>query len=153
MENNDQNLTPQPPVVNPVPSQPVQPLTSSEPTTKMAPMESIKYRFGQIGDKIGLGDPSKKKKILIGGVALLVILILISVGYALIPKQVANPLATFTPAPTISESTGTPSEYANDPEVLRIMDALSAFDKKADETVIREDDLRQPSVDWNVSFK
>lgn len=154
--NPDSNQNPPVPTVPPVPTAPVTPVTEPQVVTttptKMSPRESIKLRIGEIKNNLGFDDPIRKKKIIIAIVGLLLVIILITVGFALIPKQVAQPLATLTPTPTSSSQPSVPSEYANDPEVLRIMDSLKTFDEKSDKTKLREDDLRLPTVDWNVSF-
>ena len=138
----------QPATPEPVANQP-QPATP----TKITPKESIKIRINELKHALGMDDPGKRKRLIIVGAALVIVLILVTVGYALIPKQVAPPLATLTPTPAGTEvPRGEPSAYANDPEVLRIMDALEAFDQEADQTKLREDDLRLPTVDWNISF-
>lgn len=154
----------QTPVVPPPPSpevqnaapQPVPPSPQEEPvsTTKISPIDSIKIRIKEVKQSLGFNDPAKRKKVLVGGIALITILVLITVGYALIPKQVATPLPTIAPTPSGTEQPrGEPSAYANDPEVLRIMDSLEAFDQEADQTILREDDLRLPTIDWNVTFE
>ena len=126
---------------------------SEKPTPKIAPMQSIKIRISEIKHSMGFDDPVKKKRsiVILGGI--FGVLILLMVGYALIPRQVAPPLATSTPTPVgTQQPRGEPSEYADDPEVLKIMDALREFDQNADQTKLREDDLRLPTVDWNISF-
>jgi hypothetical protein len=158
MNNDNQNNTAQQqpqqiPTTTPDSSVQAQSVAPTPPTQKISPKESIKIRMGEIKHALGFDDPAKKKKRLIVVGAILGIFLLLTVGYALIPKQVATPLATLTPSPVGTEQPrGEPSAYANDPEVLRIMDALEAFDQEADQTKIREDDLRLPTVDWNISF-
>ncbi len=119
---------------------------------KISPKESIKIRLNEVKQKIISIDPRKKKIALIAVFLAAGTIVLIMLGSFLIPKQVAVPLPTFSPAPTQTDEITGPSEYSEDPEVLRIKDAIVEFDNKAKSTVIREDDLRLPTVDWNITF-
>lgn len=135
----------------PVVSSPDTPVAAAP--AKISAKEGFQIRMQEIKQKFGLDDPQKKKRILIILGAMLGIIVVLSVAYALIPKQVAPPLATIAPSPESSLAPeGVPSEFADDPEVLRIMDSINSFKQKESGTVLREDDLRIPTVDWNVKF-
>ncbi len=140
--------TPVPAAPAPVPpvatSNPFQTVTSSD-----TPDASPKKKFT-------LPTLSKKMKILFGSLAFLfILLILLSLTSA--GQRVKNSiLATPTPSP---ESTpglpdiGEPSAYATDPEVLDVENRLGDFEKSVNTTELKEDTIRPPQVDWEVSFK
>jgi len=140
------------PTLPPIP--PVQdPTQSQQPVRKLTPKESIKLRIGEIKHALKMDDPQKVRKMIIMIVAAALILIVLVVAYSFIPKQVAQPLPTLTPIPeSTSQPVENPSPYVSDPELLRIMDSLQELDAKTEQTTLREDDLRLPSVDWDVSF-
>lgn len=92
-----------------------------------------------------------------GGFVLTLIILLILASFTKSGKDVVKKLTLSSPSPIpavtpIGEVT-IPSNYASDSEVLGVESKLSDFDKKLGGTVLTEDTLRPPVVDWNVSFK
>ena len=156
---NNQNPT-QPIVPSVVPpgdptvqSPPVETPPTEAVHTKISPKESIKIRIKEVKHALGMDDPQKRKKFIIIVAAIVGVLAIVMIAYALIPSRIANPNATIAPSPAASlEPQGEPSEFADDPEVLRIMDEINAFKAAEDSTRLREDDLRLPTLDWNVNY-
>jgi hypothetical protein len=71
---------------------------------------------------------------------------------------VPTPAATMVASPSATPASGgdiirNPSLYANDPEVLQFSERLNGLDKAMADTVLREDELRVPLLDWKVTFK
>jgi hypothetical protein len=61
-----------------------------------------------------------------------------------------------TPSPEVTPSLpgiGEPSAYATDPEIIDIENRMSDFEKSVNTTNLKEDTMRPPQVDWDVSFK
>lgn len=136
-----------------VPAAPVAPVATSNPfqtvTSSATPEASPKKKFT-------LPTLSKKMKILFGALAFLfVLLVLLSLTSA--GQRVKNSiLATPTPSPEATPGLpdiGEPSAYATDPEVLDVENRLGDFEKSVNTTELKEDTIRPPQVDWEVSFK
>jgi hypothetical protein len=116
-------------------------------TTKTPKMPNFNFKFGSF---------SKKTKILISLVIFLfVLLLLLSLTSA--GQRVKNSiLPSPTPSPEATPNLpgiGEPSAYATDPEVIDIENRVGDFEKSLNTTSLKEDTLRPPQVDWDVTFK
>ena len=76
-------------------------------------------------------------------------------GSVVVPTPAATMVASPSATPDASggEIIRNPSPYANDPEVLQFSERLDGLDKDMADTVLREDELRVPLLDWKVTFK
>jgi len=96
-----------------------------------------------------------KKTILI---AVVLVLGLIIISFALnFVSSTRNGSGVFTlesPAPTSSPGANVerPSPYANDLKILEIKERVENLEGNLNQTDLREDTLRIPSLDWNVEF-
>lgn len=128
---------------NPYPSVTTEASATSSTTKKL----KFNFKFGGL---------SKKTKILLGLVVFLfVLLLLLSLTSA--GQRVKNSiLPSPTPSPEVTPNLpgiGEPSAYANDPEIIDIENRMSDFEKSVNTTNLKEDTIRPPQVDWDVSFK
>jgi len=94
------------------------------------------------------------KKLIVAGVTLLVFLVLVLVVLKIMQVRSSSPMAVATPTPTPTEipERVIPSQYADDEDVLEITRRMDNLNKDLNEVSFRDDRLRVPSLDWDVSF-
>lgn len=141
-----------------------------EMKTAKTPMDNLKGVFSKLKPPTQIEVASPKvpkfklpqisstlvKKVAIIGAIILVLLVVLFVVVRMIPRgsigiiPTAIPSMTPTPLPTITE--GRPSPYFNDQEISSIKEELGTLDSLLNQATFREDTLRVPQLDWNVSF-
>jgi hypothetical protein len=150
--------------INPVPVQPVvatntSPVVPQTNSPEPVPQNPTYPTVSSTEPKktgFSMGAISKKMKILLGLVVVLFVLMLLlsltsagqRVKNSILPSPVPSPEAT----PNLP-GIGEPSAYANDPEIIDIENRISDFEKSMNTTTLKEDTIRPPQVDWDVTFK
>lgn len=166
------------PVNNQSPSA-TEPVETPAPEPKKSFVESIRVFFGVLQkiksrskvaneptggtDSLTSTEPvessppvSKKKpvKLIVFTVVLMVIGILFFVLMFVSRNSRTNvPLPTQEPTPVVSVEPEAPSPYANDEEVSEIRKNIENLNMKLNESSFRDETLRVPNLDWNVTFK
>ncbi|HSX49169.1 MAG TPA: hypothetical protein VLE44_02840 [Candidatus Saccharimonadales bacterium] len=141
--------TPVPPVQQPAPVVPQEPL-SPQPIQKKIPViaENLKTKF--------VGLPKNTKIIVIIVAGLFLVILLLSVLVILFGKRTKTP--TLAPTPTPISASPTPqvilnaSRYATDSGVLKIETDLNNIQKQLDQTDVKQSDLKIPDMDFNINF-
>lgn len=123
--------------------------------------EKVKSRMPKISlPKISLTSMKFKmdrKKLLIGLVVFALLLVVLLAVVALMKNRgsvAPSPSASPTEAPqaTSSGATRNESKYASDEAVLKIENDIKSASDDLTKTTVREDNLRVPSADFNISF-
>jgi hypothetical protein len=101
---------------------------------------------------------AKAKKILIIAAVLFILLLVLSILAPFIMKKIAQvtPLPEASPSPSPAstpEEILNPSVYADDPDILAIEAEINKLEEELKNSDLREDKLRLPNLDWDVSFK
>jgi tetrahydromethanopterin S-methyltransferase subunit G len=96
--------------------------------------------------------PKKLIGIVVAVVVLLIVLMIVmkvltGSGSGILPSNTPSPSPTATPV------TEVPSQYADDQDVAEIKERMEALDKELNSASFRDDRLRVPSLDWDVSFE
>lgn len=143
---------------NQPPTPPVQPnpmiqlsTPPTDPTTVIqgpAEKQKLKEKLGSL--------PKQTKIMIYVGLVVFFILFSLVVLAALFGKKPTSFIATPTPSP-ISATPGpdvilNASRYATDSGVLKIESDLNNFQKQLETTDIKQTDLNQPNMDFNIKF-
>lgn len=153
------------PPVTPTPTEPALPVITTPPAT-VVPMSATpsssatppptKPRFSLNDLKTRFNSLPKNMKLLVFMVPVLFVSILLLVITGLGGRVKNSILPTPTPVPTgspVAPEIANPSAYANDPEILDLEAKLAEFDKNLSRVELREDNIRPPTVDWDVNFQ
>jgi len=144
------------PVVPPQQPNPAVPAPAQQPPVQQPPQQEKKKKF--VMPRINKEFIRAKQNLIVGGIFAFVFLIIL---IAFLPRIAAlirdrNPLGTPAPSPT-EEPAPTPSpgpsQYADDEDVKTMESDIDTLSNALRDTVIREDKLRIPDLDFNVSFK
>lgn len=162
------------PVGDPV----VQNITNEQPAKK-SPAQMIMGLFESIKEKIKkpkaetaptaapmeassespvIDSPQKpiiSKKLILITVVIVVILIILGLVMSMVNKNGGVILPTPTPSvtPTSTPTAEVPSQYADDEDVAQIKSQMEELNKTLNESSFRDETLRIPTLDWNVSFE
>lgn len=146
------------PVGAPVPST-VAPDTQPVPVNPGMPLQpaptALKDRLKKPNINIPKIKLNKKTKIALVAVPAFIVTLLVvlsvikSVGGG-VDIALPIPSESSTPSPEPSSS---PSPYQDDDGVKMIEEEISAYEQKLNESTFRDDTLRIPALDWQVSFK
>lgn len=97
---------------------------------------------------------SRKVVVIIAALVLLAIVIMVVVGSlgknkgrSILPNPTPSPAETEAPVEEL------PSQYADDEDVFELKSNLMELDQQLNDASFRDETLRIPSLDWNVSFK
>lgn len=124
-----------------------------EASVVVAPQKPKRFNFPKFNLPFGSGA---KRAVLMIGTVILVTSLVVLVIYFVYQNfmQTSKPQPSPTPPPTETPSgvQEEPSFYANDEEVLAIEEKVKEIEIKLEEVDFRDDTLRVPSLDWNVSF-
>jgi len=130
--------------------------TNSAPLPTPEPIvvgQELKTKFPKLPN---FKFPSVSKKTIF--VALALVLGLIIISFALnFAGSTRNGSGVFNiespaPSPTPGTNVERPSPYANDPKILEIKERVENLERNLNQTDLREDTLRIPSLDWSVEF-
>lgn len=96
-----------------------------------------------------------KKIIIIIGVIVLALIVLALVVSMLSKNNGNGNLLTSTPSPVPTEepTQDIPSQYADDEDVLELKNRMEELDRELNDSSFRDETLRIPNLDWNVSFE
>ena len=110
-----------------------------------------RFRLPKFNFKLSL----KYRRPLIVFLVILVLLVVIGIFAPFFGRFIKrNITPAETPAPTaLPEATLTPSVSTNDPDILGIEEKLGKLDESFSKVNLREDELRPPTLDFNVSFE
>ncbi|RJR28911.1 hypothetical protein C4564_03730 [Candidatus Microgenomates bacterium] len=158
MENT--NNTNNPPAQNAVPA------TSSVPESQTMPVESqalpepapvttMKDELKKPNINIPKIKINKKALILLVGIPAFIIILLVVVS---VIKGIGGRVNILPPIPSESptpspEPSSSPSPYQDDEGVKMIEEEISAYEQQLNQSTFRDDTLRIPALDWQVSFK
>lgn len=100
----------------------------------------------------------KNKKVLLIVGSLLIVVVVLFIIFQIFMSRSGNNGLIVPPKPTSTSTPPTdiiynPSPYADDEEVLKIEADLGKLEKDFLNVYFREDILRLPGLDWNVSFR
>lgn len=144
MENNN----PQP-VPEALPEQ-VAPVVSPQ-----APIKTSKLK--ELFNKLKTRTSSFKvsKKVVVGVVVAVSVILILSLVLALMNRNGGSfiPTPTASPSPSPTPQVEVPSEYADDDDVKAIQERMLQLEKSLNEKSFRDETLRIPSLDWDVTFQ
>ncbi len=153
----------QPPQPQPIPVQeplvvqpaPVAPVTPAPPK-KLDP----KAQLGKLKDAFSPMFAKVPKPVKILLIVLFSIIFLLSLLVMFVPNTRRTLLGQPTPSPVAVTPTATsdpnailnPSRYATDPGVVAIEEAVNKLESDLKSVDFREEELRIPLLDWDISF-
>ena len=95
------------------------------------------------------------KKLIIGIVFIAIVLIVLMIAMQMLNGGRGNIFTVESPSesPSSTPTVEVPSQYADDTDVAEINKRMEALDQELNSASFRDDRLRVPSLDWNVSFE
>lgn len=120
---------------------------------------ALKEKLAMIKGKFSSGKFGKPKiaipkKFIVLAVVLVILLLVLLVVMSIFTNNTKKPSVSATPSSTPSSTpeAAMPSQYADDPEILEINQAIDELVRDLNESSFREEVLSIPSLDWNVAF-
>lgn len=131
--------------------------TQGEVVSYQNPKKEKKARVKLNMPKFNLGSANKIFKIMI---ILLVVIVVLSIalffaGFGLdaIRNMRKGSLNNPQPTPSATPVSVVNSKYANDEDMLLINQRIKELQESINDTKLRDDNLRIPSVDWEINFE
>lgn len=130
----------------------LKPQPAPETSASEAPPPQPEVNASPAPTKKGLKIP---KKLIFVAILVIVILAVLSIVMSLLGRNggvnlTATPAPSATPSPT--PVVEIPSRYADDEDVAEIKRQMEELDRDLNEANFRDETLRVPNLDWNVSF-
>lgn len=100
--------------------------------------------------------PKIPKKVILIAILVIILLVVLALIASMISRNGGGPInqtpsSSTTPSPT--PLTEVPSQYADDEDVVQIKAQMEELNKNLNDGSFRDETLRVPNLDWNVSFK
>jgi hypothetical protein len=105
--------------------------------------------------KAKLAIPKIPKKVIIIATAALVLFITLLLVIRIIGNSTGSnvfPLGPPTSSPTPNPEVEVPSQYADDEDVKKIEEDMKNLTRDLNEARFRDDRLRVPALDWDITF-
>jgi len=123
------------------------------PQEKPVKNAKLKETIGMLWSKLSYFKVSKRLVVAVAGTVF--VILILSVALTVINRKGGGliPLPTPSPTPGPTPEVEVPSEYADDDDVKAIQERMTELEKNLNEKSFRDDTLRIPSLDWDVSFQ